>query len=218
MGKFCSVLVASLQYLFTIYVFKKPDLTGCGPLISSLTVLLAVSLILWSLPLYPRRLRKLMTGGNCLAQYLIAVFLIEYIMGCFWFPLEAAVLALLPKTASIVEQFFAHHDIVCHLPCDFLKREGTGMFISYFLSFLILLAAMHATRIINLKLLASGITPFIHDVTRRLQRFSKSLPFNIGFPKLNKKRSRKRDYCTTDEDFETELDALPDEDYQYAYR
>jgi hypothetical protein len=87
-------------------------------------------------------------------QYLIAVFLIEYIMGCFWFPLEAAVLALLPKTASLVEQFFAHHDIVCHLPCDFLKREGTGMFISYFLSFLILLAAMHATRIINLKLLA----------------------------------------------------------------
>jgi hypothetical protein len=70
MGKFCSVLVASLQYLFTIYVFKKPDLTGCGPLISSLTVLLAVSLILWSLPLYPRRLRKLMTGGNCLAQVL----------------------------------------------------------------------------------------------------------------------------------------------------
>jgi hypothetical protein len=35
---------------------------------------------------------------------------------------------------------------------------------------------------------------------------------------LNKKRSRKRDYCTTDEDFEAELDALPDEDYQYAYR
>ena len=68
MGKFGAVFVATIQYAVGLYIFKKPDLTGCGPLLSSMVVLLAVFLVLWSLPLYPSRLRKLVWMGNCLAQ------------------------------------------------------------------------------------------------------------------------------------------------------
>ena len=75
-------------------------------------------------------------------------------MGCFWFPLEAAALALLPKMATTLEDGLLFFEIGCNFPCDLLKKEGTGMFVSYLLSFLILVAALHATRVINLTLLS----------------------------------------------------------------
>ncbi|XP_044268770.1 uncharacterized protein LOC123013954 [Tribolium madens] len=212
MAKFWSVFLAALQYTFSIYVFKKPDLTGCGPLISSLAVLLALSLVLWSLPLYPRRLRKLVSFANLFAQYLIAVFLIEYIMGCFWFPLETAILAFLPKLASTLEEILMRVDMRCNFPCDVLKMEGTGMFTSYLMSFLILVAALHATRMINLQLLSCGIRPFATDVTRRIQKFSKNLPLTsrMRIPRL---RPRRSETCTSDEDF------WPgDGEYEYVYK
>lgn len=68
MGKFWPVLIATLQYTLSIYVFKKPDLSGCGPLVSSLFVLMALCVLLWNLPLYPRRLRRLVFVGDVFAQ------------------------------------------------------------------------------------------------------------------------------------------------------
>ena len=86
MGKFGAVFVATIQYAVGLYIFKKPDLTGCGPLLSSMVVLLAVFLVLWSLPLYPSRLRKLVWMGNCLAQVWVKLSSGWYFF--FWFVLD----------------------------------------------------------------------------------------------------------------------------------
>lgn len=58
MGKFVPALCATLQYAAGITVFRKPETTAGGPMLSCIMVLISVFLLLWSLPIFPRRLRK----------------------------------------------------------------------------------------------------------------------------------------------------------------
>ncbi|RZC35700.1 hypothetical protein BDFB_011895 [Asbolus verrucosus] len=202
MGKFSSVAAAYVHFFYGPFIFKEPNFHECSPALSSFIVVFAASCVLWSLPLYPSRLRKLFWPCNWMVQYLTALYLLEFAIGKVWVPLETAVINLPVAMASFLENYLG-----CQDSCGFLKSRGAGVFCSYSLSALILLATLHSTRIINLRLLSDGITPFMWDITRRVKRCFRKVSDSCGIPALKKaSKRRKVDFCDTDTDDIYELD------------
>nr|CAH7763862.1 unnamed protein product [Callosobruchus chinensis] len=88
----------------------------------------------------------------------------ESLMIDFWFPLEEAVSKLPSKTADHLDA-----NITCGSLCDALRSHNTKVAASYMMSGLLLLMALHATRMIDLRKLAEGPSSFFGDIGQRLK-------------------------------------------------
>lgn len=93
------------------------------------------------------------TVKNVYCQFMFATFLMEAIMNDFWWPLEASCIALLPKIADFEKEVLKQSGLDIGGVLQVLRAEIAGVLISYFLSIFFLVCALHATRIIDLRLL-----------------------------------------------------------------
>lgn len=77
----------------------------------------------------------------------------EHIMNDFWFPLEASMIAFLPKVADyeacVLKQFGWKSPGMLR----FLKSDISHVMASYAMSLFFLVTMLHATRLIDLRLL-----------------------------------------------------------------
>lgn len=83
----------------------------------------------------------------------MATFLLEHLLSDFWLPLEDAVIAGLPKLANWQKELVKQSGWDVEVICDFLKKPMAGVVASYTLSVFFLLCVLHATRIIDFRLL-----------------------------------------------------------------
>lgn len=79
--------------------------------------------------------------------------LTEHLVSDFWFPLEEDVMHLLPKIADLEEELLRQGGFECEAITEFLKKEETQIAASYALSIFFLLCVLHATRLIDFRLL-----------------------------------------------------------------
>ncbi|KAJ8921109.1 hypothetical protein NQ315_015907 [Exocentrus adspersus] len=165
MGQLVPVLVAYLLLCFGIQYFREPREVGNGPLVSSYIFMFAAFLLLWDIRLYPKSLRRLGIISQAIVEFLIASFLFENIMVDFWFPLEVVVLASPAKLADGLEEMLQTGDWSCDGVCEFLRDETTSFAVSYILSIFFVLAVLHSTRAIDLRLLESRLAHKLLDVS-----------------------------------------------------
>lgn len=71
----------------------------------------------------------------------------------FWLPLEEDVMHLLPKIADVEEELLRQGGFQCETITEFLRKEQTQIAASYCLSLFFLISVMHATRVVDLRLL-----------------------------------------------------------------
>lgn len=86
-------------------------------------------------------------------QFFIACFLMEHIVNDFWIPLEEAAIAFLPKLAEYEEYILKQSGFNSDVVTGFLKDEQICMCMSYVLSLFFFIGVLHATRIVDLRLL-----------------------------------------------------------------
>lgn len=86
-------------------------------------------------------------------QFLIATFLMEHMMNDFWFPLETNVMGALPKIADYETEILGQSGWECEGIMQIFRSETSGIIASYLLSLFFFFGAMHATRIIDFRLL-----------------------------------------------------------------
>lgn len=77
----------------------------------------------------------------------------EVIMNDFWWPLEDSVIKFLPKIADFEKEILRHSGLEFGGILQILRDENARVIASYVLSLFFLLAALHATRFIDLRLL-----------------------------------------------------------------
>lgn len=171
MGHLIPVLAAFILNCCGICLFIDPKLSGCGPYLSTLIFNLAVFVLLWDIRLYPTSMRKL---GTCCSsilqvsnikcrkafnffilsfQFFIAALITEHLVADFWLPLEEDVMHLLPKIADVEEELLRQGGFEIDAITEFLRKEETQIAASYLLSLFFLLCVLHATRIIDFRLL-----------------------------------------------------------------
>ncbi|GJQ86575.1 hypothetical protein Trydic_g7812 [Trypoxylus dichotomus] len=229
MGKCAPVFLAYVLNSFGVNIFRE-IVPGCEPLISCLIFLTAVFFLLWDMRLYPSSLRKLSRCGACVIEFLIAAFLMEHIMTDFWFPLESSLMSLLPKIAAAEEDLLQQGGWKSTGVFAPLRYNGTQVIASYMLSIFFLFAVMHATRMIDLRLLTScGVGVFLKDIIQKLKKSKKKL-FKLLFRrrqvkfKFGSSRSKSLasssdyDHCDCDCEYDElggEEHGVPDENETY---
>lgn len=86
-------------------------------------------------------------------QFFIATFLLEHLVSDFWLPLEEATMNFLPKVAEIEDDLLKQSGWDSEVLTDFLKKEQTGILSSYTLSIFFFMCVLHATRVVDFRLL-----------------------------------------------------------------
>lgn len=86
-------------------------------------------------------------------QFFVATILTEHLVSDFWLPLEEDTMHLLPKIAEIEAELLKQGGFECETITEFLKQEQTQIAASYILSLYFLLSVMHATRVVDIRLL-----------------------------------------------------------------
>ncbi|KAI4464254.1 flavin monoamine oxidase [Holotrichia oblita] len=143
-------------------------------------------------------------------QFLTAAFLMEHIMTDFWFPLESSLMALLPKIAAAEEELLKQGGWESGGIFTPLKYNGTQVVASYMLSLFFLFAVLHATRVIDLRLLTNcGPGVFAKDIGQRFNKLKKRVQKLVARRRqvkfrLNCKSSRSKSFASSHEssDFE----------------
>ncbi|XP_060517256.1 uncharacterized protein LOC132696458 isoform X1 [Cylas formicarius] len=179
MGMFWASLTVSGLNAAGIQIFRVPRVIGNGPLMSLYIFILSLFLLLWSVRIYPRNIRKL-GRAQFFFEFLIAQFIMESLIIDFWFPLELNLLNLLFRLSEELEEMLAQGDWVCETLCDWLKGEAAGYLISYALSSSFLVASLHATRVIDMRTLRDGPTCFIRDITHKFKMNKRRLLRRLG--------------------------------------
>lgn len=77
----------------------------------------------------------------------------EHMMNDFWFPLETNVMGALPKIADYEQEILGQSGWECEGIMQIFRSETSGIIASYLLSLFFFLGSMHATRIIDFRLL-----------------------------------------------------------------
>ncbi|CAH0557844.1 unnamed protein product [Brassicogethes aeneus] len=170
MGKFWPACVAFVITCTGTTVFREPDDTSeNGPLASCYIFMFSVFLLLWDLRVYPRTLRKQWNLFQFIIEFCIAEFIMEQLLFDFWFPLEKSLIAAIPKLGEYIEKGFKKLGQDINLEC--FKSDKVGNYASYTLSIFFLIAVLHATRAIDLRILECGISTFFSDTYSRFKRF-----------------------------------------------
>lgn len=106
-------------------------------------------------------------------KVLVAAFIAEGMTVDFWLPLEAAAMENVPKLADLIDDMLSNDDWKCDVLCNTLRNTTTRYVVSYSLSIFFLMAVLHATRIIDLRVLDEGFGYFINDIGFKFKRFVK---------------------------------------------
>lgn len=77
----------------------------------------------------------------------------EVLMNDFWWPLEASCISILPKIADFEQQILTQSGLSVTGILQLLRNDTAAVLTSYLLSIFFLLSSLHATRIIDLRLL-----------------------------------------------------------------
>lgn len=86
-----------------------------------------------------------------LFQFLCTQVMFEYLLADFWFPVEESFSCLITHTVETLDQWDQMESMKSLL--ETLKCETTGIVCSYILSCFFLLAALHATKVIDVTIL-----------------------------------------------------------------
>lgn len=167
------LLVLALN-LDGIRIFKEPKAPCTGPFLSTVLFMLAEFFLLTNCPLYPNCLRKLWGCGRIFIQFVITEYLFEFILIEVWFPMEDATTSFMTSLIDSVEQTEGLE--ILKPVMEMLKCESSAIVASYFLSTFCLIAVLHATKLIDVRILDCGLAPFVQDVCRRLTQFFKFFP------------------------------------------
>ncbi|XP_017776883.1 PREDICTED: uncharacterized protein LOC108562896 [Nicrophorus vespilloides] len=173
MGYFAPTFLAFILNSCGIYIFHESTKPGCEPLVSCLIFLVAVFLLLWDMRLFPSSLRKLWRCGAYFFQFIISAFLMEHIMNDFWFPLEASMFAFFPKIAQFEDDILKQSGWTSSGVLQILKCDLANVVASYALSLFFFFGVLHATRVIDFRLLKCGYSVFLDDVRYRSKKLLK---------------------------------------------
>lgn len=88
------------------------------------------------------------------------MFFMEVIMNDFWLPLDAAMGVFLPKVADFEKDILEKGGWEGEGILQFLREDNAKVVASYLLSIFFLLAVLHATRIVDFRLLRYFLTQY----------------------------------------------------------
>ncbi|XP_030746666.1 uncharacterized protein LOC115875380 [Sitophilus oryzae] len=197
MGMLLPCVTAAVLNGFALQLFREPAKVGDGPLMALYIFIFTGFILLWSLRLYPRNFRRL-GKLHFIIEFLIAEFIMEQLVTDFWFPLEKWVLESLPALANHIEESLSETEWSADAILDLLKSHTLGFYVSYFMAIFFLLAALHASRTVDLRTLKEeGPLGFyreiVHKIKLQKRRFIRKLGFGKKKVKINECHNRYSD-------------------------
>ncbi|XP_025834039.1 uncharacterized protein LOC112905577 [Agrilus planipennis] len=105
----------------------------------------------------------------------MSLFIMEYILVDFWNPLENYLITTTPRVGESFYDFLQRSGIGCKIIfcdiADFLRCDVAAIMSSYTMSLFFLTCVLHATRVVDFRLLSSGCKIFGKDIVIRLRKF-----------------------------------------------
>uniref|UniRef100_A0AAR5Q1L9 TMC domain-containing protein n=1 Tax=Dendroctonus ponderosae TaxID=77166 RepID=A0AAR5Q1L9_DENPD len=185
MGMLFPCLLAGILNGCALQIFREPMKVGNGPLIALYIFIFTTFILLWSIRLYPRNLRKL-GKFQPIIEFFTAEFLMEDLIIDFWFPLEAFFLELLPAIAQNIDDWVSG-GWSAEVITDFLKSEASGFYASYTLALFFFLATLHSSRVIDLRTLTQdGPRRFCREICFKTKTGIRRILRKFGFRKKRK--------------------------------
>ncbi|KAK9870416.1 hypothetical protein WA026_007985 [Henosepilachna vigintioctopunctata] len=148
---YAPALLAMALNLDGVNIFKEPKALFTGPYLSYFIFMFAIFVILTHINLYPSYFRKLCWCGNILIEFFWSQFMFEYLLHEFWFPVDETVSSIIANSIENADQYEQLEPMKNIL--EALKSDNTGIVCSYLLSCFFLSAALHATKIIDLRMI-----------------------------------------------------------------
>ncbi|KAF5298431.1 hypothetical protein FQR65_LT01209 [Abscondita terminalis] len=218
MGRIAPVLLACALNCGGVYIFRTPANLECFPYPAYLMFLTSIFYLLWNIPLnpYPSCFRDLVFPASLAVEFSVSCLLIEIAMTDFWCALQTKFVTFLPTIPDQIGDALNAIGLDCSAITDaleFLKTDEAQTVTAYVLSTFFLVSILHATRVVDFRLIRCGLDVFVLDITKRTKRLLKSFvcfKANRCTPSFKCPPKRKKSSSCSD-DWTAETDSIDSE-------